>query len=464
MKKITTLFTLLLCVVLALSSCDIIDDVLAFIKNEPETAEELFEYINESMNSLESYEMDGVIKFSGSVAGIQMEMSGTNESIEYGIGQDYYYSYSKTSLTVEANDTTEKQIQQTIYEDGIIYLLNSVNGIENKICSEMSIEELNEYKSGDISLNDADLLACVTKEMLKNEDGTWKLTLSGYTNKVLDKFVEGMNFDNDLIDIEFVDMTVDIVADSEYKVLSMSIDFDAKYKNNTTSTPEFACNIEYSNHNEVDGYCALVGKSEYAKCASLMSIKDVGHMLDERMNEAEGNFNLITTQKLVHGGSLIGETEEHDLVRFQNKNGTYTYDIKATANGITLDIKYSGINQIVEQNGQVVASTYQSQDIAKQYIDLLINSARFSENRISWINIPEQGKIVFKTRNADESLYKPLFASMGMANYKPSTEQEITFTIIDGKITKIYSTLEVRASIDREMMRFYLTSEVTFND
>ena len=155
-------------------------------------------------------------------------------------------------------------------------------------------------------------------------------------------------------------------------------------------------------------------------------------MIEDIEELENGSFVLDLTQTISTSYSKNSYTER-DTVTYGKKDGKYFYDAKASADNAKYDISYANGKQTVTVSGQT-QTVDQSEKEAKAFVNGLINSAKYSPDKIINITQKEDGVYTIIC-TPDSSLYKPAYS------YLTNATQSITFTIQDGKITKISSTV-----------------------
>ena len=94
-----------------------------------------------------------------------------------------------------------------------------------------------------------DIQECTSKEFSKNEDNTWSLNFSGYTNKVMHSLVSHFGME-DVFNAEMLDMEVSIEADEAFRALKFDCTFIFASEEGDENVPQMTITSNYSKFNE----------------------------------------------------------------------------------------------------------------------------------------------------------------------------------------------------------------------
>lgn len=424
MKKFFVLLIAVLLCALALTSC-----------GDPKTTTELMDKIDEKMESLKSYQSDVTANLSTDIYGYHCVAGFTGKQITiYGASDKFYY-YTVMEGTTEMKDTEKNEVVESVkskeieaFHEGKMFVSSEQGDSVQKLYSPLTKDEYIAYLEKQESTLDIDYEACVNKSFTKNEDKTWTLTYSGYTKKAIENVVETFNA-NELFEEEIVDMEITIHANADFTVKNMELKMIFE---NESTTSTFSMTAEYSKYNEATPIVDTLDVSQYKKVADCRLLTDLTDMIEDLEELENGSFVLDLTQTLSTSSSKSTYTER-DTVTYGKKDGKYFYDAKASADNAKYDISYANGKQTVTVSGQT-QTVDQSEKEAKAFINGLINSAKYSPDKIINITQKEDGVYTIIC-TPDSSLYKPAYS------YLTNATQSITFTIQDGKITKISSSI-----------------------
>ncbi len=471
MKKIVVLISVLLCVVLTLSSCEVLDKFLALMEPEPESAEELYEKIDKKMKSFTEYEtnseltMEFYINNIGSILPTypKIRTEATEYTIQKGIGTDdfFFYQEMETSVTSSGTlDIDENIKSKTEYNSGYIYISNE-GDYKQKLCSEMTVEEFGEYllsKSTMPSIED--FLNCTKKEFSKNEDDTWSLKLSGYSNYFLNQVVDMLRLNEAIVEIDIEDIELSINAAKDYSVNNIEMKFIFKQNGFQTNSLKYV--TEYSSYDNVAVEVDTAIHDEYNEIEDITILDDIDDMLEAIIDDNYGKFNLSIKQEMSTGGTSQIVTEVDDVIYGERSNGNYFYKIDAVTGGVALEMTYENSILTVKRNGQLYGQGNQEENVARATVNALINNVRYNKALVTDLEVNDNGEIIVTIDTPDEAHYLPAFESSGMD--PAGADQIIKFTVNDGKITKITSEVTSKAVFGGQTLSFTLTIENTYKN
>ena len=451
MKKFFVLLIAVLLCALAFTSC-----------GDPETTTELMNKIDEKMESLKSYQSDVTANLSTDIYGYHCVAGFTGTQITIYGDSDRFYYYTVMEGTTEMKDTEKNEVVESVkfkeieaFHEGNMFVSSEQGDQVQKLYSPLTKDEYIAYLEKQESTLDIDYEACVNKAFLKNEDKTWTLTYSGYTKKAIAVVIEAFNAD-ELFEEEIVDMEITIHANADFTVKDMELKMIFE---NESTTSTFSMTAEYSKYNEATPIVDTLDVSQYKEVADCRLLTDIEDMIEDLEELENGSFVLDLTQTISTSYSKNSYTER-DTVTYGKKDGKYFYEAKASTDSTKYDIAYANGKQTVTISGQT-QTVDQTEKEAKEFINGLINTAKYSSSKVSNIRKNENGiyTIVCKP---DSSLYQPVFSSLGASVQNVS--QTIKVTVQDGKITKIESTLSASSSYTMYYgtVSFELTSECEF--
>ena len=429
MKKIFVLLIAVFLCALAFTSC-----------GDPKTSAELMDKIDEKMESLKSYQADVTANLSAQLFfGYHCTAGFTGTQITIDGDSDGFYYYNMMEGTTKIEDAEKNDLVETVkskeleaFHEGKMFVSSEQGDSVQKLYSPLTKDEYIAYLEKQEDALDIDFEACVNKNFTKNEDKTWTLTYSGYTKKAVAAIVEAFNAD-ELFEEEIADMEITIHANADFTVKDM--EFKMIFANEST-TSTFTMKAEYSKYNEATPIVDTLDVSQYTEVADCRLLTDIADMIEDLQEMENGSFALNLKQTISTSSAENSYTEK-DTVTYGKKDGKYFYDVKAFANNEKYDISYANGKQTVTASG-VNETLDQTEEEAREFINGLIDSAKYTADKIAKITQKEDGVYTI-TCKPDESLYQPVFASLGSSS--DNATQTITITIQDGKITKISSSV-----------------------
>ena len=428
MKKFFVLLIAVLLCALALTSC-----------GDPKTTTELMDKIDEKMESLKSYQSDVTANLSTDIYGYHCVAGFTGKQITiYGASDKFYY-YTVMEGTTEMKDTEKNEVVESVkskeieaFHEGKMFVSSEQGDSVQKLYSPLTNDEYIAYLEKQESTLDIDYESCVNKSFTKNEDKTWTLTYSGYTKKAIAVVIEAFNAD-ELFEEEIVDMEITIHANADFTVKNMELKMIFE---NESKTSTFSMTAEYSKYNEATPIVDTLDVSQYTEVADCRLLTDIADMIEDLEEMENGSFVLDLKQTISTSYSKNSYTER-DTVTYGKKDGKYFYEAKASADNAKYDISYANGKQTITFSGES-ETVDQTEKEAKEFINGLIDSAKYTADKVTNISQKEDGVYTIACE-PDESLYQPIFASLGSAS--GNATQTITITIQDGKITKISSSV-----------------------
>lgn len=472
MKKFRSLLLMLLalCMILSLASCvpedageNSSDVTTEAPETEPEvtyTADELYELIDAKMDAYDSYESTISMIMNVTINGIEVNTTAEGVDIRRGLTTDDFEFYTEMETTISSPSVSEKQKTVTIeaYHEGNYFISNRGGGISQKLYSPMSKEDARAYAEEDESdffeYND-----CVNKEFVKNEDGSYELTFSGYTAKAVSDILEETGLDSSLLSAELVDVKFNIKADADFNAAELALDFEFKQTSGAT-LPEISVTATYSKYNEAEIKSAAINPDQYTKVDDVRLLDDIDELLSARTEAEEGEFTLTISQSV----KVMGESQysqEVDHVVYGVGSDGFFYDIDADMNGAKYDITYSKGAQSVTVDGQTQAAS-QTEEDARAFVANLINSSQYDDSLVTGLTKVSDSEYTITCE--PKETYEAAFESMG-AKYR-SVKQTITLTLVDGKIMKINSNVDAKGYFSEGNntyeVSFTVKSEVVF--
>ncbi len=413
----------------------------------PASASELWEKADSVMDELASYGMKQEIKLVFYASGNKFVSDSSADAILSHNDEDFFsYIAGTNHIVCEAlsvDETTE--IKEAFY-DGKMYCLNKGGDIDQRLCSPISAEKYKEDFQEDSLLEDADFDDCMRKDFSKQEDGTWKLTFSGYTKKTLGFVMKDLDLDDELLGADVLDMDVALTADAEFRVKELEIKFLFDLEENSTTSPEFSMKATYDRYNEAKFDFATLLPEEYTEVDDLLILDEFEEGLEEYKNAKKGKF-LMTSKTDI---KFLGQTNSIELsndVTYGEENGSYYYDIKYVVDDESMQISFRGGVQTMTVEGGESESYVSSEEEARIAVDNLIDSAAFTKELVTDVEKSGDDTYLIKIANLDEKYWSALLAEEEIEY--GSGSQEISVTIKEGKI-KQYSANFIIQGVVRE--------------
>ena len=447
MKKLRfLLFTVcVLVMILTLFSCDR-DPVIR-------SAEDLFEAIDTRMSNLDSYKVDGEVDMTFYVQGIKMGVSGSTEQIFSDLSNESCYVYSKSDLIYVVNERDVVTVSDLkAYYDGNAFVSTSVDAQERKLYSPMSHKDFTEYFEylSDVSFDDEDLYECDNVTFAHNENGSWDMSLSGYSQKFIADYVGDMGFFDESFDDKVVDMQITVKANSKFHVTKMTLELIFEDDGNAATDPKVVVVMYFSDHGTAEPITEGLNAENYTEVVDVRLVEGVESMIDDIKNSDGCDLALTITKAI--GKSF---SKESDNVKFGVENEKYYYDVHSVVGdgGITYDISYRDGEVTLSTavyNGTTLLDSYtttnkQTDAEAKEFIDGLINSVGYDPMYVSDIEKCDDGRYKVSLLPSDVASYKKLVSEQVKGGYEGATHV-IYFTVEDGKILNMESEIIIKYS------------------
>lgn len=466
MKKINTLLCLLLCIglLLVLAACKTAGDKTPSgetgngettgdaaestaeettevspeqQQKDPATPKELWNLIDNKMLSVDSYECDNILEMVMFYNGYKMVNKTTGYDIRIGhVEGDSYYYYRYLTSEMECKELEYSESFKTLeaYNDGMLFISNVRGEKIQNLCTKMTAEEYDDYSESALT-DEIDMEDCTKADFKKNDDGTWTLIFEGYTKKTVKEFLDEMDIGADELGADIVDMRITFIANADYTVKEITLELIFDVEETDTAIPVCKQVQKFSKFDSAVKVLEGIDPSDYTEVDDVECLGDVEEAIDEFAASAEGSFELDIKQTTKVGSQSVDYVEK-DMVTFGKVNGSYTFRIESVASGVTTTIEYKNGVQTVTM-GEDSQSGAVSEDMARESILYLINTADFSKNLVTDIENKGDGVYKFAVASPNTEDYEEYFETYGIV-YK-SAKQDIVVTLNDGELVKIES-------------------------
>lgn len=451
MRKINTIISLLLSILLALSfaACQFggreetsepavssQGEESAAASSEPEpdlpkTAGELMDRIDQAMAQITSCRVDMVgdmVLFNG---GNKIESTITYWSINT---EDAFYEENVNRYLCEALSVDEQEKHVEAFYNGKMYVFSKDSTDTQKFCSEITKEEYEKVKTE--SFDEEVLMSdCTHQTFSQNENGDWELSFSGYTQKTIVDLTRFFKIPDDYFGGKILDLQVACLTDAEYRVKTFQITFVFEEEE---ETPEFTITLTYSQYDSAEFDPALLEEEEYTLVDAAWILSKIKFSIWDMQNASSGSFTLeYETEIKVKEEKEI--TKEKDAVSYGWKNGGYYYDITAETNGQTLKLQYQNGIQTVTGAGEPQTSSLSEVD-AKLFVDSLINAPNFTGNAITAIKKQKDGRYRLTVRRLSLEPYQEAYAQAGI-DLENTGWQEFVILMAEDQIATMESII-----------------------
>ncbi len=467
MKKLLKVLCMVMSVLVILSfvscnkeatSSDTLSEGQPFI---PTDAASLWNKIDETMNSIDSYEVNSIIKMSFFSNGSKIIVSGD----QFGLcckGDDYYsYIYSKTEMSCDEPKINDTYETIEAYYDGKMYVYTKDAKYEQKLYSKMTSDDYIAYGDELDIFKDIDLADCKDPEFSKNEDETYSIKFSGYTKKTVNSFLDNMAMPEEELGADIIDVEINISTDTQFHAKKMEFKFVFEEGEDALTTPEFTATNEYSKFNEAKPNPEDIKTEDYVEVNDVRILKRVEDGINDLQNATSGSFTLNIKQDIKLAGQTSSVTED-DTVSYGVENGSYYYDITAISNNVKTTIKYKCGIQTISTPGYEDQVASLSEEAAKEVINSLINTAGYTKEYVSGVTKVDDEKYKIEMGYVVGDEYQQYFESIG-AKYKSASLEMVVYSQGD-RINKIEGKLKVKGTYNSENLEMTINSTLSIKD
>lgn len=454
-KRMRQLSALCLCVLMVFSfaACGEVEAPQTQIPSPPEympeSALELWEKINETMDALDS-----------------MEMTISTQKVYYSAGYRYEQNTQSYVLSTHEAHYTESEsklacqelaLEQTInmveaYYDGKMYRGITDGRYDQKFCSPMSHEDYDGLQSGSLT-GEVGIADCTNATFSKSKDGLWQLSFESYTKKTIDQALAALGLSESAMGAPIADMQVRLTANEKFQVTEMQITF--VFASEGESAPAFSVHTVYSGWNTASFDESRLNAAEYTQVEDVYLLDAISAAIIQRQNAPLGQFTL-ETRTTEHFQNQTRSSQEKGVMIYGLKNNAYCYFFTANTEGKSFIVRYQNGEQTVISNGQsYTAATSEAE--ARAYINGLIDSAKYNPLSVTGMEKREDGSYLLTIENPD------------VAGYVEGVEvtaasQQIVVSFTDGDLTRLESRLTIEGTYEEETLLLQTDSLVMFTE
>lgn len=427
MKRILLSVVLILSLIFSLASCDFLMRIIP-----PKDAEALYERIDKQMNKLDSYEMQLSAHIKTYVEEIEIVANISGTAV---VDEDYYYEFVNSKITSDEADFETECDTVIAYSDGKAYISNLGDSYNQKIYSTMTFDEFSEYiEKEDSSPDIADFQNCANKEYSKNEDSTWTLKYSGYSEESIDDFLDELSVE-DIIDVDVKDMNVVLTADKSFRATQVDVKLVFDVESDEENVPDISFTVTYSDFNSAER--VELDSTGYEQVDDIRIIGKLSDEIDDAADDTNASIYLSAKQTVRYQGSTSTAKEIYEgKYGVTDNDFYYDFDYKATSgsNSATGTVKYSDGKQTVKLDGYTQTDDC-TEDEAKDTIKDLLRSIGFDPMTVK--NVEKLADGYRLTCDVDKDAY----AGTGYSVF--SAEQVITLKYSGEEIKQIDSVTKV---------------------
>ena len=423
----------------------------------PKNANALYKKINKAMGKLDSVESDISMNIGFYSDGTYIDAEASGKSIRISSKDDYYY-YDKitTSVQIPGSKLVSRTVSTTAYADGNMFISNTGDDINQKLYSPLNkknaIEYINDHSLTLSMLEDADV-----KEFTENENGTYSLVFSEYSDEAVDDLIVAFAFDSFEFDNKIEDMKVTINTTPEYLIDDITIAFVFSEKPKYSRENVLSMSIDYTKYENVEKITSGLNTEQYTKVDDVRILDKIDELIEKRKTEKSGSFDLELKQKVSARGEK-SEYVEKDEVTFGVDDNGYYYEVGALVEKDKYNITYSDGTQTTKV-GTKTTTKDQTEEEAKEFITGLIDNTKYSQIYVTKITTDDNGTYLL-TCSPNPEIYSAALASMG-ATYSSGT-QTMEVIIKDNNITSIKCNATIKGRVQSVNVTLDIEITLTF--
>ncbi len=457
-KRLFLLAVTLVALLLLLTSCSALENLgldLDFLKPEPKTADELFARMDEEMEELVSFKITNDLRMELTYSGFTVESTAKGTIIEIDDKDSEYYYYEKMTASVGIGSDKETSVSLEAYHGGHYFLLQSKDGTDTqKLASAMTREEALALREKKISgsLADLDLLKCTEKSFTKRDDGSYTLSLSGYSATDIANIRDEIGLDAEFIGDTFRDIALTLEINPDYLVTRLDFTFVFEGED----APEISLSMTVSDLNTAERITEELTPDGYTVVDDLAALYDLEDMWKARKEADAGSLLVELRQKAYTAGDLVvNESMTCDAVFGKETDGyrqTLTY---TDLSGDSYTMHYEGGTLTLTENGSSTTSPMSEKEAKEALAELFPGMYDYTPENVT--NISAEGQVyTLSVHSLMEEELRELYESLGATGCQ--VEESIVLTVENGALTKV----EFRSTLQAKIRVFPLSHTIVY--
>ena len=461
LKKSVACLLLLAMLTGVLTSCGFTVRYINLMK-QPKRVETLMMRSNKVIEKANSYTLDLEMEFSGFVSGVGTTATATGRLQYAGLLKGEYGFWSDMETTVSVEGIAQKQVlkQSEGFVNGKSIQYYKSEEILQRLWSEMSKEEYlasRQDEQNDLMPDLEKLEGSEAETSCTYEKGEgWTIQFKNFDETAVEELMKLFGGKESLIGAEEIDsLSFCFRIGEDLAPLSFSVELVGE-KPEFEDPATITISATYRDINETE--IEEIDLSEYTEVDDIRVLDSFSKALEDAGNREEGHFRLSIHQdyKLEFADT---EMSEEDFVNFYQKDGKYSYEIKAKLASGNVFIYYEDGKKQALSSGK--ANTTESDDeTEKAFIEGLIDQGGFdlNRNRVSDITV----------KNAEDGVYElvvenPYFSGMPslealVGAYADDTKGIYTVTIRDEALIEYTYSFEAEfAGMDGKTYHYRMT-------
>jgi hypothetical protein len=440
------IFVILLSVVL-LTACDFGKEL---------TSADVLAEIKDAMDNAPSYEADGEITMTVFVLGDKMELDGTQKTVYSKNADEGMYFCSKNDTTAEYKGEEVRLVVTDAYNGGSYFLTCITGGDSTKLRSEMTEDEFEEFYK---NLNDnIDIFEGYGEiSHVKNEDGTYTVSLSKYDEKTISTLNKKSGFPLENGGGKIVDCAVTVEADADFRMNKVTVDY--VFSNSSFSGKQ---TMSFSKYGEAEKELKYVDTDRYTEVSNAGAVRTLKSLLTDRTESENGSLVFDYVMEVMVAGQKQTRTEK-TTVTYGRRDGAYTFEANCEVDGTEYEITYK--DGVFKTNGEETPGY--NDYTAKQFVSgQLIDPFNFSMAGVENITQKNEsdGSTVYELKMAYNSAFiekklGPSYEAIG-AEYDTASAT-LTITVKDNAIKTIEYKVNSYGSIEQGNSSFGIGISMT---
>lgn len=412
-----------------------------------------------TMNSLESYEAVLSMDMKLNIDDKSIQILGESTAVECDMNTEDYYFFQETSNTYIYDGFEYQSSSLEAYYYGNYFVTNKNGDGEQKIYSPMELDEyLANYKAKSNVIG-FDFSSCENSDYTKNKDKTFSLKYSGFSKEALDAVLIDLGLDKNSFGYELgiTDMVVTIVIDSSFLTKEVGMKFI--FGDEENSEQHIDITVGYSKYNEAEPYYDKHKTDDYV----LMDFKvldEIDAMMGELNSRESGKFTVGLSESISVNEVRTGQLTESEI-SYENVKGSIHFDANIKQNYNETHVYYRGGALYTSIGVGQYAVTEFNDEKSSAYVKSMINSANYNRAYVTSVTETETGYTV-ECNAFSVFAYQKKYLDEG-GTYDSAT-QTVTFTVKDGKISKIRSVVKTYGTKDdgANTLGWYVVAVSTF--
>ena len=439
----TRIFAIVLCVALLCPLCACSDKPDLMKLDGAERADAFFDIVNE--DPADAYVTGMQMEIVGSLYGVRIdaEIESKTTYVDYKGSSPVFHAENSSEITVGSDAVKTVQTVKTVsgYRDGKLYEKSEKDGKTSALVSALSADEFKAHQKFLTGYTDEELEAlhksATVKECVKEEDGTWSASFSGYSEENVLALID-YAFDSTVLMLDgykVKDVIFKVEADADFLPTDWEYEIVFERSDDSALYPEAQAKTEVEFKEIGTAKAPEIDLSSYTEVEGLAELQKLRSALGEYLTSDEAGSFKAESKQNVNSGTSMSSTHETDTVTYEVKNGEYTFEIDANVKslvdpaGTDYTITYKNGNFAMLQKGTSNAQRQEmTESNARIFIYRLIDPAGLSDALVSNIKT-DDGKYThtFTIADPDYSALEASLAPLGATDFKADATVSVVY-------------------------------------